>query len=382
MGNYTFASDIARKIRNLQWPRNKLSGQIGVVLGSFAPMHQGHLDLIMRAKKNNTGGCAIIVSGFSNDKGGDNFPLERRYRYVRELFANDPLVAVFCIDEDLIGIAEGVNRWDEWLAAFEIATCDFLIDPIYRWYVGELDYHKELTSRGYFADYIDRQRNRISASMIRQNPILHWNKITGPFKREYSTNILITGTASEGKSTLVQDLGIYFSAPASHEWAKDYILDSCLVETELDARDYIAFIEGQYQLNQQLINSPGNKGIFFSDTDPIITEMYAHYYALDPDFSISIDDFPTIQAAARLYASRAKWNKIFLLAPSDGFADDGVRYMEHSDIEIRNKMYLMLCEKIKECGDWDKVTILRGSYYDKFLTVKNYVEEIIKNGQN
>ena len=40
-----------------------LNGDVGIVFGSFAPMHQGHLELIMRAKKENNGGCIVIVCG-------------------------------------------------------------------------------------------------------------------------------------------------------------------------------------------------------------------------------------------------------------------------------------------------------------------------------
>ena len=40
---------------------------IGVVFGTFAPLHQGHLDLIYRAKKECSNGCIVVVCGFDGD---------------------------------------------------------------------------------------------------------------------------------------------------------------------------------------------------------------------------------------------------------------------------------------------------------------------------
>ena len=63
--------------------QKKLKGNnIGIVFGTFAPLHQGHLDLIMRAKKECDGGCMVIVDGRDGDRGGKDMPLKLRYRYV------------------------------------------------------------------------------------------------------------------------------------------------------------------------------------------------------------------------------------------------------------------------------------------------------------
>ena len=364
-----------------------LKGNVGVVFGSFAPLHQGHLDLIMRAKKENTGGALVIVCGFDGDKGEPLMPHSKRYRYVREFFADDDLVAVYAINDTEIGIDKYPNGWDGWLDEFKkiynkAVEGDYGDDRT--WYVGDEIYYNDLLERDEKAVLIDRiADNPISGTMIRQNPIKYWNKITLPFKRIFSTNILITGTASEGKSTMVTDLGKYFNAPHSHEWARDYMIESCVSDWELDCADFLAFLEGQYNHNKQEINSPGNHGIFFADTDSLVTNMYSQYYSKDPSCILTEEEYNTkIKPVAYEYAKKSRWDKIFLVVPHGIFVDDHSRFMAHSGIKERQELFEILKQSLIDVGDWDKVTILDGNYYENFMTIVNYVKEIEKNGKN
>lgn len=373
-----------------------LSGKkVGVVFGSFAPLHQGHLDLIMRAKKENDGGCIVIVCGYSGDKGEPLMPHNKRYRYVREFFADDDLVAVYAINDTESMRPQYPNGWDSWMEEFndiwEKAVTprgqffNELIYPKRVWYVGDESYYDDLVHKQHeIAWLVDRTAdNPISATMIRQNPIKYWDKIATPFRRVFSHNILITGTASEGKSTLVTDLGKYFNAPHSFEWAKDeYMKNSDISEWELDSTDFIAFLHGQYNLNKQLINSPANHGVFFADTDSLVTKMYAEYYSKDRDFALTEEEYKKIAIVADELTSKSRWDKIFLVAPHGVFVDDHMRYMGHGAMEDRKKLFDILCENIKRAGDWDKVTILTGNYYENFCAVADYVKEIIENGKN
>jgi NadR type nicotinamide-nucleotide adenylyltransferase len=284
------------------------------------------------------------------------------------------------------------NGWDSWMQEFDkiwkkavIPKGQFYETKYYPnrvWYVGDKNYYNDLVNKQREAAVlVDRiTDNPISATMIRQNPIKHWDKIAAPFRRVFSHNILITGTASEGKSTLVTDLGKYFNAPHSYEWAKeDYIKKSDISEWELDGTDFIAFLYGQYELNKSLINSPANHGIFFADTDSIVTRMYAEYYAKDKDFALTQEEFEKVAVVADELARKSRWDKIFLVAPHGVFVDDHSRYMGHSGMDERKKLFDILCEDIKRTGDWDKVTILSGNYYENFMDIVNYVKEIIEN---
>ena len=365
---------------------------VGVVFGSFAPLHQGHLDCIMRAKKENDGGAIVIVCGFDGDKGGEMMPLKRRYRYVREFFADDDLVAVYAIDDGEIGAKPYPAGWEQWLDEFWKIWQKAVVDNYYgmtgettldfgpkrHWYAGDPNYVSDLIERGEEATLLDRVAdNPICATMIRHNPIKNWDKITFPFRRLFSHNVLICGTASEGKSTLTTDLGKYFNAPYSYEYAREYMKDSCVVDWELDGADYMAFLEGQYNLNRKLINSPGNHGIFFADSDSMVTRMYAEYYAKDPTCALTEEEFEKVAVMADEITRKCRWDKIFLVAPHGVFVDDHERYMAHSGMKERQELFEILCNNIKNSGNLDKVTILNGTYYENFMTVVNYVREVM-----
>ena len=368
---------------------------VGGVFGSFAPLHQGHLNLIMRAKKENDGGALVIVCGYNGDKGEPLMPHSKRYRYVREFFADDDLVAVYAINDDEINANRYPNGWNEWLAEFnniwekavepDVHTEVFphYVDwPHRRWYVGDKNYYDDLIERHETPILVDRvSDNPICATMIRKNPIKHWDKITFPFRRSFSHNILICGTASEGKTILTQDLGKYFNAPYSYEWARNYMRESCVSDWELDGADYMAFLEGQYNLNKQLINSPANHGVFFADSDAMVTKMYAEYYAKDDRCALTLEEYRKVAMMADELTRKSRWDKIFLIGPRGKFVDDHERFMAHSGMKEREELFELLCRNIKESGNWDKVTILNGNYYENFVTVVKYVKELMARGE-
>lgn len=353
---------------------------VGVVFGTFAPLHQGHLDVIMRAKKECDGGCLVIVDGRDNDRGGKEMSLKLRYRYVREFFADDDLVTVYAINETELGIEEYPNGWDEFIKEVE-RIFSLGADGKSVFYVSEDDYSTHLNELGYEVVKLDRTDNPISATMIRENPVKYWDKITYPFRRVFSTNILICGTASEGKTTLTMDLGKYFNAPYSHEYARDYMEESSVSEWELDGTDYMAFLDGQYQMNKKLINSPSNQGVFFADSDSMTTRMYAEYYCKDPELDLTEDEFKDIAVAADAITKKCRWDKIYLLCPHGVFVDDHTRYMAFSGEDERRELFEILCNNIKASGNWDKVTILDGGYYNNFKKIVEDVKEIMRNGK-
>lgn len=374
--------------------------KIGITFGGYCPMHQGHLDLIMRAKKENDI-CYVVVCGYDNEPRADEIglTLNRRFTLVKQMFKDDEQIRVLQVNDTKLGIDESQSEsnWDIWLNCVQdqIEKMEnsnrFAANYIdeYIWYVGEESYVKSLEKRKYIPGemntfpcidkvvYVDRGINPISATMIRENPIKYWNKIAWPFRQFFSTNILITGTASEGKSTLTRDIATYFGLPYSEEYGRTYMEYYAKSDTDLTVTDFQEFLIEQRRDTQKKIASPGNCGIVISDTDNLVTLMYAKAYVEDNNIDLTEEDYKTLEQLAWNIKRGIQWDKIFLLPPKNTFVDDGTRYMEQSSIEERTKNYNRLVELLKDFGWWDKVEVINGDYLENFESVKNYINSKI-----
>ena len=355
--------------------------KVGITFGGYCPMHKGHLDLIMRAKKENDI-CYVVVCGYDNEPRADEIglTLKRRFSLVKQMFKNDEQVRVIMVNDTELGIDESMSdsNWDVWLKNVESKLDPRLKFAECTWYVGEESYQFALLKRAHtfhisHVVLVDRGINPISATLIRENPVKYWNEIAWPFRQYFSTNILITGTASEGKSTLTRDIATYFGIPYSEEYGRTYMEYYGKGDTDLTVTDFQEFLIEQRRDTKAKIESPGNCGVVISDTDNMVTLMYAKAYVEDNNIDLTEEDYKTLEQLAWNIKRGIQWDKIFLLPPKNKFVDDGCRYMAQSSIDERLKNYDRLVELLKQFGWWDKVEIINGSYLENFNKVKNYI---------
>lgn len=149
-----------------------------------APMHVGHVDLITKAKRANDNVSVIVSGGNTQEDRGTRagLSLNRRFRYVREVFYDDELVVVDKLDE--AGMPAYPEGWVPWVNRVKELIAKNTDDPEkITFYVGEPEYVTELNR--YYpqaqVELIERSIINISATEIRDNPMENWRFITKPF---------------------------------------------------------------------------------------------------------------------------------------------------------------------------------------------------------
>ena len=372
--------------------------KVGICFGGYCPMHQGHLDVIMRAKKENDV-CFVVVCGYDNEPRSweINLNLDERHHLINNFFCNDEQIVVLKINDTELGIDESMSdhNWTVWQNKvkelifgnehwrgpyIKYQKIDEITSDI-TWYVAEPFYKTSIERNNVMNGkviLIDKL-NPVSGTLIRNNPIKYWNKISKPFKPYLCKNILILGTASEGKSTLVRDISNYFDIPHAWEYGRGYMEDRDMQDTDLTVDDFKEFLKGQISICNNFRTQSKN-GIFISDTDNCVTLMYAKAYSSNPEMQINEDDYKVLyNEAKRLHKNnKFKWDHIFVFPPSKNFVDDGSRYMEQASMEERNKNFEILQKLIQEFYPDVSKTYLNGSFLQNFNEVKNYINSLIE----
>lgn len=346
--------------------------KVGIVFGTFAPMHRGHIDLIIKAKRI-CDSVKVVVSGREGDRGGQiGLSLQKRFRYIREVFNDDSLIEISKLDEANMPLMP--DGWDIWLdELFKVSNTNKNDNLLF--FVNENEYVEELQKRGFKTQSEDRNFG-VSASLIRENPFKYWRFIAQPFKRHFTKKVLVLGSASNGKTTLVKDLGLFYSAPTSLEYAREYQTTNNVRDDELTAKDYFYLLDGQYAQTSKAIDSKENKGLVIADTNSTVTKAYYDYYLGD-----SSDTDLDIKAVEHLYKSlvtKEEWDLILFVQPTGEYVDDGFRDMTMADEQIRQAFTDYLLQITKENHANTNIIFLDEDYLGNYNKAIKEIETIYK----
>ncbi|CZQ82003.1 cytidylyltransferase [Trichococcus flocculiformis] len=372
--------------------KDKLSGsRIGIVFGAFAPCHIGHLEVILKAKKENDG-CVVIVCGEDGDC-GEPFGLDvyRRFRYMRELFADDNQIYVVMAAGQ--GIPQKETEWESWLEIINLKIADSLqhSDAQKIWYTGKTMQAEALEKKSTDEVHlVDTSLYPVSGQNIRNDALRYFNAIALPFRRAFTKKVLVLGAPSGGKTTLVKDLAKLYSCPYSFEYSRQYQEESNVNDFELDGMDYQRLVTGQFQLNRDTIADPASQGMAILDTDVMVTKVYARLGAEDVDYAITPEEYAIVEQSANAFIARQLWDLILVVPPTLKYVDDGYRNMEFSEDAFLTTIHEMMLEEIESSGNLDKVVMLDAkgigekdefSYYARYKQAKEAIDELMGHKQ-
>ena len=187
---------------------------VGLVIGKFLPLHQGHVHLL-RIATSLSERLHIVVCSLPNEP----IPGESRVHWVKELF---PQATVHHLDRVLPPAPEEhPNFWQLWRSALK----ELLPEPIDTVFASE-EYGVRLAAAlGAYFSPVDLARAAvpISGTEIRERPLHNWRYLPEPVRAHYAHRICVFGPESVGKTTLAQKLARHLGTVWVPEYARTYL---------------------------------------------------------------------------------------------------------------------------------------------------------------
>jgi HTH-type transcriptional repressor of NAD biosynthesis genes len=343
---------------------------IGVVPGKFFPPHRGHLYQIIRAATQ-CNKVYVVVSDNEDvalDKcRKDNLPyvpLKTRALWLSLELQSLSHIKVVMLDET--GIPEYPDGSVQWCKMLT----DLIPEKIDVIFGGETEYQntymKHLPGIEYNVYDYKRSRYPVSGTEVRHNYLEHWDYILGSARPFFARRVLVTGTESCGKSTLVKYLAKIFYTSWSEEYGRHYSKEHLGGNEDLFTLDDFNWIAGiQAGLDKDTLK--GANRICFFDTDAVVTQYYCHLYTGSQN--------PMIEH----YVDPQKYDVVLMMGPTVGWVADGLRFKGTQS--ERERLHKKLLYMYLDRGFKDKIIEIDDPEYDVRLQRATAISEMLLGGR-
>jgi HTH-type transcriptional repressor of NAD biosynthesis genes len=297
---------------------------VGLVVGKFAPLHNGHVHLVQQALDR----CErVVIISYTNPE-LPGYQAEHREAWLKTCF---PTATVLVITPDRLGSLLPGDRvpgipandaTDFTQREFVAMLCDRVLGhPVDAVFTSEDygdDFAAHLTDRFRSKDesaavvrhvMVDRERCTvpISGTELRDNLWRHWNHLPRPVARSLVRRVVFLGGESTGKTVLAARLAEELATEFVPEYGRE------LWEARKGALIYEDLVLiAREQIRREESADKVARVFTFCDTSPLTTLFY------------SLDLFGRADAELLLAAQRP-YSLVVLCAPDFPFVQDGTR---------------------------------------------------------
>lgn len=332
--------------------------KIGMYGGTFNPLHLGHVNNIIEASNI----CEkLYVILFYSDSVIEN-DYRERFKWLKNL-TND------MSNIEILKIADTSKSKDEY--NWETGRDDVLkminqkIDVVFCGddYKGTDKFEKLYPNSKIY--YFNRNIINISSTEIRTNPYLNFDYLPNVVKEYYTKKVIIVGTESCGKSTLVRNLARVYNTTYVEEVGRD-ICEEAGGIYNMQGKHFEEIIYQHKTVEKERLKN-ANK-LLFIDTDALIT---LYYYKLLFDKTNEYDK--RIENLAKLVSKLNYYDLWIYLEPDVTWVQDDTRTFGEDDIRLKNN--ILLKKMFDDMGV--KYEVVNGNYQERFIKSKNLINKLI-----
>lgn len=321
------------------------------VFGKFLPFHKGHEGMINFALTK----CDFLtVLICCSDK--EVIPEGLRKTWIEKTFGNHKNIEIKTfnyLESELTNTSVTSKEVSKiWADVFKN------LFPDYSLLITSEDYGTlvaEFMEIKHIAFDISKTKFPISASAIRNNLFENWNFLPDSVKPDYAIKVVVLGTESTGKTTLIKKLANYYNCSFVLEAARDIIANSnsfTFADLSIVAEEHAKRIQ-----NAMLANSP----LVLIDTDVHTTKSYSRF-VFENDLEVTNEIYNINKANLYLY-----------LNPNVEFFQDGTRLDEDQrnllDLSHKKLLQEHQIEFIEISGDWNNRFKTAVQEIDKILSI-------------
>jgi HTH-type transcriptional regulator, transcriptional repressor of NAD biosynthesis genes len=339
-------------------------GKVGMFGGKFLPIHLGHVNAMIRASTM-VDELHIIISYdteyekemYFKNAAFPPIPYGIRLRWWTQLTKDLPHVHVHAMEETQTG------HFNDWVkGSLEIKRIiGKPIDVVFSSEHSYTEYFDQLYPEAkHMVMDAERVTYNISATKLRTEGVMkHWNMLPEVVKPYFVKKVVVIGTESCGKSTLVHNLALLYNTTYVKEFGRTYYerLGGCEGMTLASDFPEIAF---EHKTHQRKQGERANK-VLFVDTEAIVTQYFSIAYLGKRQ--------PVLDEIAKLQ----KFDLWLFLEPDVKWVDDGTRSFGEEEVRERNNTVLK--GLLKEHGI--SYISISGHYQERLEKAIHHVNELL-----